>query len=113
MFQSPEQLVARAAAAAGGALPAEPTALVGRETEVRRIRDLLRTDDVRLVTLTGPGGVGKTRLGLRAARLSAEEFADGVSFVSLGTLNYPLLVAGAIASALGLTGAGDRPPCRA
>ena len=110
MFQSPEQLVARAAAAAGGALPAEPTALVGRETEVKRIRELLCTEDVRLVTLTGPGGVGKTRLGLRAARLSAEEFADGVGFVSLGTLNDPLLVASAIASALGLTGAGDRPP---
>ena len=110
MSQSREQIVAGAAASAGGKLPAEPTALVGRETEVKRIREFLCSEDVRLVTLTGPGGVGKTRLGLRAAGLSAEEFADGVGFVSLGALNDPLLVANAIAAALGLGEAGDRAP---
>ena len=110
MSQSREQIVAGAAASAGGKLPAEPTALVGRETEVKRIRELLCSEDVRLVTLTGPGGVGKTRLGLRAAGLSAEGFADGVGFVSLGALNDPLLVANAIAAALGLGEAGDRAP---
>jgi hypothetical protein len=110
MSESRNPIVAGAAASARGKLPTEPTALVGRETEVKRIRKLLCTEDVRLVTLTGPGGVGKTRLGLRAAGLSAEEFADGVGFVSLGALNDPLLVANAIASALGLAEAGDRAP---
>jgi predicted ATPase/DNA-binding CsgD family transcriptional regulator len=110
MSESRKPIVAGAAASARGKLPTEPTALVGRETEVKRIRELLCTEDVRLVTLTGPGGVGKTRLGLRAAGLSAEQFADGVGFVSLGALNDPLLVANAIASALGLAEAGDRAP---
>ena len=102
------QLVARAPAA--GWLPAEANVLVGRAAEVGRICELLRDEDVRLVTLTGPGGVGKSRLGLRSAAVSAELFADGVGFVSLGALHDPLLLASEIAAALGIADAGDLAP---
>jgi non-specific serine/threonine protein kinase len=102
------QLVSGAAGAAG--LPADATVLVGRDAELERVCLLLGSEDVRLLTLTGPGGVGKTRLGLRAAALSGERFADGVAFVSLGVLDDPLLVIDAIASALGLADAGARAP---
>jgi predicted ATPase/DNA-binding CsgD family transcriptional regulator len=101
------QLVGGAGAAG---LPADATVLVGRDAELERVCLLLSSEDVRLLTLTGPGGVGKTRLGLRAAALSGEEFADGVAFVSLGALIDPLLVIDAIASALGLAEAGARAP---
>jgi predicted ATPase/DNA-binding CsgD family transcriptional regulator len=102
------QLGSGAAGAAG--LPADATVLVGRDAELERVCLLLSSHGVRLVTLTGPGGVGKTRLGLRAVALSDEQFADGVAFVSLGTLDDPLLVIDAIASVLGLAEAGARAP---
>ena len=102
-----EQLVGRAVS---GGLPAETTALVGRDAEVERIHELLDRADVRLVTLTGPGGVGKSRLGLRAASVCAEAFTDGVGFVSLGALRDPQLVGSEIAAVLGLAEAGDRAP---
>ena len=65
-------------------MPAPLTSFVGREREVAAIVDLLRDRSVRLVTLTGPGGVGKTRLALRVAEELAADFADGVAFVPLG-----------------------------
>ena len=90
-------------------LPAPLTSFVGRELEVVAIGETLRRDGVRLVTLTGPGGVGKTRLALRVAENVAPEYAGGVAFVSLAPVDDPDLVSAAIASALGVREAGDRP----
>ncbi|HEV2106895.1 MAG TPA: AAA family ATPase, partial [Thermomicrobiales bacterium] len=65
-------------------LPVPLTSLVGRGREIAQVRSLLMLDEIRLVTLTGPGGVGKTRLALRVAEGLDNEFPDGVVFVSLG-----------------------------
>ena len=90
-------------------LPAQPTPLVGRERELGEVRDLLRGEGVRLLTLTGPGGIGKTRLGLQVAAELLDEFEDGVFFVALATITDPALVASAIAEPLGVVEAGDQP----
>jgi predicted ATPase/class 3 adenylate cyclase len=90
-------------------LPAQPTPLVGRERELGEVRDLLRGEGVRLLTLTGPGGIGKTRLGLQVAAELLDEFEDGVFFVALATIADPALVASAIAEPLGVVEAGDQP----
>src|SRR5829696_9146287 len=90
-------------------LPRQPTAFVGREAEVRQVVDLLRREEVELLTLTGPGGTGKTRLALQAAAELLEDFADGVFFVPLAPLTASDLVPSAIASALGLRDEGERP----
>lgn len=92
---------------AGGVLPVEAGPLVGREVELRRIAELLASEDVRLITLTGPGGVGKSRLGRRVAADNTERFADGVAYASLGALDDPLLLADVIAVALGVADSGD------
>src|SRR5215217_8380165 len=83
-------------------LPAEPTLFLGREDHVARIVDLLGRDDVRLLTITGPGGVGKTRLGVQAAAGVLDDFPDGVWFVDLSALDDPILVPSAIARVLGV-----------
>jgi class 3 adenylate cyclase len=86
----------------GNNLPVQPTPLVGREREIREIAELVRKEDMRLLTLTGPGGTGKTRLGLQAAADLLEEFPDGVFFVALATITELELVASTIALALGV-----------
>src|SRR5215217_7017343 len=83
-------------------LPAHPTSFLGRERELEEIEMLLLRPDVRLVTLTGPGGVGKTRLALRVAAESLESFPDGAILVDLARQTDPDLVPSATAVALGL-----------
>jgi predicted ATPase/class 3 adenylate cyclase len=90
-------------------LPIQLTPLLGREQAVASVCALLYREDVRLVTLTGPGGVGKTRLGLQVAGELVDEYADGAWFVPLARLTDPALVLPTIAQTLGLQEAGSRP----
>ncbi|MFL5759217.1 MAG: ATP-binding protein [Thermomicrobiales bacterium] len=90
------------ATAADRFLPAPLTAFVGRERELAGLRALLARRDVRLLTVTGPGGVGKTRLAIEAARELADDFAAGVRFVPLAPLGSPDLVLPTIARTLGI-----------
>src|SRR5215469_7808236 len=90
-------------------LPIQPTSLIGREREVALVQDLLCREDVRLLTLTGPGGIGKTRLGLQVAAEVSERFVDGVYFVNLAPLSDPALVIPTIAQTLDLKEMGEQP----
>jgi predicted ATPase/class 3 adenylate cyclase/Tfp pilus assembly protein PilF len=90
-------------------LPLQSTPLVGREREVEEMAERLRDERVRLLTLTGAGGTGKTRLALQAAADLLEEFEDGAFFVSLATITDPELVPSAIAGPLGVKESPEQP----
>jgi predicted ATPase/DNA-binding XRE family transcriptional regulator len=91
-------------------LPVPPTPLVGRERNLEEIMTLLSRAEVRLLTFTGTGGVGKTRLALEAAREAAEFFPDGARFVALASLNNAELVVPTVARSLGLREAEGQTP---
>jgi len=83
-------------------LPVQRTAFIGREHEETALRQLLSREDVRLITLTGPGGIGKTRLALQVAGQNADQFPAGVCFVPLSAVREGGLIASTIAQALGM-----------
>ena len=90
-------------------LPVPATPFLGREQELAAVVGLLARDDVRLITLTGPGGTGKTRLALQAAAESAEHFPDGVWWVPLASIRDPALVLTSVARSLEVQEEPGRP----
>jgi predicted ATPase len=89
------------------ALPVPRRRLIDREQERAQAQTLLQQEDVGLVTLTGPGGVGKTRVAVQVAADLAPHFADGVAFISLAALKDPTLVVPTVARALGVSQTGE------
>src|SRR5688572_20333287 len=88
-------------------LPVLSTPLIGRQQEVNELNKLLRDPQCRLVTLVGPGGIGKTRLSIETARQAQNDFVDGVYFVSFAPVNSSRLIVPVIADSIGLTFQGD------
>ncbi|HEY0753739.1 MAG TPA: tetratricopeptide repeat protein [Ktedonobacteraceae bacterium] len=87
----------------------QTTGLIGRDQEIVTISQLLQNPAMRLLTIAGPGGVGKTRLALQVASLVARDFSDGVRWISLSPLKDPLLVLHAIIQELGIAEDGEEP----
>lgn len=90
-------------------IPATTTSLIGRGEEITIIRQYLSKDDIRLVTLVGPPGIGKTRLSLAVARAALSDFPDGVFFVALASLEDPALIAQTVVQSLGFAGVANLP----
>ncbi len=90
-------------------LPVQPTSLIGREKEVATLLNLLQREEVRLLTLTGPGGTGKTRLGLQVAAEISDLFPDGVYFVNLAPISDPELVVPTLAQSLDVKERAGQP----
>jgi predicted ATPase/DNA-binding XRE family transcriptional regulator len=86
-------------------IPSTTTSLIARAVEIALVREYLSNDDIRLVTLIGPPGIGKTRLSIESVRAALPDFPDGVFFVALAPLDGPTLIAVTIAQALGYVGA--------
>ena len=93
----------------GKAHPIPLTPLIGRERDVAAVCSSLQQTGIRLLTLTGPGGIGKTRLALQVAEELNDKFADGVYLVSLAPVRTPAFVLSTIVQALGLKSMGDQP----
>src|ERR1700674_4251608 len=91
-------------------LPAQRTGFVGREKEVAAATELLLRQDVRLLTVTGPGGIGKTRLAVQVANGLVEHFPGGPHFFSLSSISDPGLIASVIVQTLGIREAGGQSP---
>ncbi|MGH9504196.1 MAG: protein kinase domain-containing protein [Terriglobales bacterium] len=91
-------------------LPVQRTGLLGRQKDVAAAQELLQRKDVRLVTVTGPGGIGKTRLAVQVASGMVEQFPGGVHFVPLSAVSDPDLILAVIVQTLGLREAGGKPP---
>jgi predicted ATPase/serine/threonine protein kinase len=94
-------------------LPAPGTAFVGRDKELAAAKELLLRKDARLITITGPGGIGKSRLALELAREMSEPFPSGVYFVPLAAVNDSGLIASVILQTLGIRETGGQPPLEA
>ncbi len=109
VFRLPSPTHAAAAATPRGSVSRPRTPLIGREPELAAVRALLQDAGVGLVTLTGPGGIGKTRLALEVVAQAADDFADGVCFVELAAIRDPALVVPTVARALGVDEAAGRP----
>ena len=90
-------------------LPVTSTSLIGREREVAEVSELLQSPEVRLVTLTGPGGVGKTRVAIAVGERLDDRFPKGTAFVSLAAVDAPESVLPRIAAAVGAPMVGERP----
>src|SRR5437763_15748103 len=91
-------------------IPVQRTRFVGREKEVAAAKELLLRQNVRLVTVTGPGGIGKTRLAVEVASGLVENFPGGIHFVPLSPLSDPGLIASVIVQTLGIREAGGQSP---
>jgi predicted ATPase/DNA-binding SARP family transcriptional activator len=100
---APRTLSERSLASARANLPRQPTPLIGRGREIEEVKELLRRPEVWLVTLTGTGGTGKTRLAIQSAAGLVDDFADGVVFVGLAPLQDPHLVLPTAAQTLGVS----------